>query len=244
MIPKILHCCWFGHSPLPSLAKKCIASWQKFLPDYEIRLWNEDTFDISSSVQYVQEAYAAHRYAFVTDYVRFWVLEKYGGLYFDTDVEVIASLDEIVSKGNFLANELSDHPGLMVAPGLGLGFEPHHVFLRSMLESYKDRRFLLPDGKSVNTTTVVSYTTDILLSAGAQNTGNLQCFNDITIYPAEVFCPKDTKGRMRLLTANTKTIHHFAASWQTPYERFVYMSSHLLGGRITSFVVSIKKLLK
>ena len=98
MIPKIIHYCWFGHNPLPNSAIKCINSWKKFFPDYEIREWNEDNFDVES-IPYTAEAYRIKKYAFVSDYARFWVLYHHGGLYFDTDVEVIKPMDDIIERG-------------------------------------------------------------------------------------------------------------------------------------------------
>lgn len=104
MIPKIIHYCWFGRNPLPELAQKCIASWKKYLPDYEIKEWNEDNFDVNI-IPYTAEAYAQKKYAFVSDYARFWILHKYGGIYFDTDVEVIRPIDDIIARGNFMGFE-------------------------------------------------------------------------------------------------------------------------------------------
>lgn len=101
MIPKVIHYCWFGGNPLPKSAQKCIALWRKYLPDYEIKEWNENNFDVNI-IPYTAEAYKAKKYAFVSDYARFWILYKYGGLYFDTDVEVIKNMDDIISKGPFM----------------------------------------------------------------------------------------------------------------------------------------------
>lgn len=105
MIPKIIHYCWFGRNPLPPLAQECIASWRKYLPDYEIKEWNEDNFDVNA-IPYTAEAYRQKKYAFVSDYARFWIMYHYGGLYFDTDVEVIRPLDDIIAAGNFMGFEL------------------------------------------------------------------------------------------------------------------------------------------
>ena len=102
MIPKIIHYCWFGRKPLPPLAVKCIESWKKYLPDYTIKEWNEDNFDINI-VPYTREAYEVGKYAFVSDYARFYILYHHGGLYFDTDVEVIRPMDDLVGRGAFLA---------------------------------------------------------------------------------------------------------------------------------------------
>ena len=129
MIPKIIHYCWFGGNPLPESAKKCIASWRKFLPDYQIKEWNEDNFDVNS-IPYTQEAYEAKKYAFVSDYARFWILYKYGGLYFDTDVEVIKSFKELLENEAFAAFETEKY----IAPGLVLwAKEPKNGIIGEML---------------------------------------------------------------------------------------------------------------
>ena len=97
MIPKVIHYCWFGGKPLPASAQKCIDSWKKFLPGYEIVRWDESNFDVRA-IPYISEAYDAGKYAFVSDYARFWVLYNFGGLYFDTDVEVIRPMDDIIAE--------------------------------------------------------------------------------------------------------------------------------------------------
>ena len=104
MIPKTIHYCWFGGNPLPEMAIKCIESWKKFLPDYEIKQWDESNFDVNM-IPYAAEAYKAKKYAFVSDFARFWILYNYGGLYFDTDVEVIKPMDNIIAKGPFMVCE-------------------------------------------------------------------------------------------------------------------------------------------
>ena len=120
MIPKIIHYCWFGRNPLPESALKCIASWRKFFPDYEIVEWNEDNFDVNT-IPYTAQAYAAKKYAFVSDYARLKILYDHGGLYFDTDVEVIKPFDDILAGGAFMGCELTAAQGCAVNPGLGLG---------------------------------------------------------------------------------------------------------------------------
>uniref|UniRef100_UPI004027572F glycosyltransferase n=1 Tax=Segatella hominis TaxID=2518605 RepID=UPI004027572F len=139
MIPKIIHYCWFGLGPLPELAQKCIASWKKYLPDYEIKEWNEDNFDVNI-IPYTAEAYQAKKYAFVSDYARFWILYKYGGIYFDTDVEVIRPIDDIVERGNFMGFETGpklqlkeDASEASVNPGLGMGVAPGLGLIKKML---------------------------------------------------------------------------------------------------------------
>ena len=125
MIPKKIHYCWFGRNPLPESAKKCIASWRKYFPDYEIIEWNEDNYDVNK-IPYTQQAYAAKKYAFVSDYARFDILYQHGGIYFDTDVEVIKSFDDVLEHGAFMGCEIdgSSRSGIAVAPGLGIAAAP------------------------------------------------------------------------------------------------------------------------
>ena len=215
MIPKVIHYCWFGGNPLPALAIKCIESWKKYFPDYEIKEWNEDNFDVNI-IPYVQEAYVAKKYAFVSDYARFWILYKYGGLYFDTDVEVIKSMDDIIAKGAFMGceNDVKDNgaTALAVAPGLGLGVNPGLGLYQEILELYSTLHFLNTDG-SFNLKTVVQYTTEILAGHGLQHVNEIQYVAGVWIYPQEYFCPISPITLQCHKTKNTYCIHHFAGSW-------------------------------
>ena len=213
MIPKVIHYCWFGRNPLPPLAVKCIESWRKFLPDYEIREWNEDNFDVDA-IPYTREAYEARKYAFVSDYARFKILYEYGGLYFDTDVEVIRPLDDIIARGPFMGCE-RDATGATapsVAPGLGLGVNPGLGLYRELLDLYATLHFRNADG-SLNFKTVVQYTTELLCEHGLRNTSEVQEVAGVWIYPKEYFCPKSYEDGKIRLTDNTVCIHHFAGSW-------------------------------
>ena len=174
-IPRVIHYCWFGGNPLPEEAKKCIESWKRYCPDYEIIRWDESNYDVNSCA-YIQEAYQAKKWAFVSDYARFDILYHHGGVYFDTDVELVASIEDILEKGAFLGVEqpIGDDLSIKVAPGLGMAAEAGHPLYRQILNMYGDLHFLHPDG-SPNQITVVKYTTDLLLSYGLQETyrGNL-----------------------------------------------------------------------
>lgn len=214
MIPKVIHYCWFGGNPLPPLAEKCIASWKKFLPDYEIKEWNEQNFDVNI-IPYTAEAYQAKKYAFVSDYARFWILYHYGGLYFDTDVEVIKPMGGIIAKGAFMGCEQDSKPGieLTVAPGLGLAVESKHEIYKAILEEYDSFHFLNEDGSN-NDKTVVEYVTEILKKHGLRNSPGIQNINGINVYPSEYFCPRNTVTKRMHITNNTYTIHHYMASWK------------------------------
>ncbi|HBV82862.1 MAG TPA: glycosyl transferase [Lachnospiraceae bacterium] len=214
MIPKVIHYCWFGRNPLPPLAVKCIESWKSYLPDYEIREWNEDNFDVDI-IPYTREAYEARKYAFVSDYARFYILYHHGGLYFDTDVEVIRPMDDIVARGAFMGCENEAKPGmpeLAVAPGLGLGCPSGLRIYAEILDLYAGLHFKCADG-GLNLKTVVAYTTEQLVAKGLKNVNEVQCVADVWVYPKEYFCPMDYYTSQLNITLQTRSIHHYAASW-------------------------------
>lgn len=211
MIPKIIHYCWFGGNPLPDSAKKCIDSWRKFFPDYEIKEWNESNFDVNI-IPYTREAYEAKKYAFVSDFARFWVLEREGGLYFDTDVEVIRDMAPIIEAGPYMGCELHDGT---VNPGLGLAAEPHMPIYKQILEKYQHMRFLDPDGAMCKYT-MIPMVTGLLREGGLREATQVQTLCGLKIYPVEYFNPLDSlTGRLRK-TSNTYSIHWYTASWATP----------------------------
>lgn len=207
MIPKIIHYCWFGRNTLPEIALKCISSWKRFFPDYEIKEWNESNFDLNCC-EYVKEAYQAKKWAFVSDYARFWILYNQGGLYFDTDVEVIKDMRDIIKQGAFMGCELADKCN----PGLGLGVNSGFGLYKEILEDYQQAHFLNSNG-SYNYETVVDRTTNILKRHGFKNCEETQQVAGVTIYPPEYFCPMDyTTGKLNI-TEKSYSIHWYDASW-------------------------------
>lgn len=212
MIPKVIHYCWFGRNPLPESAVKCINSWKKFFPDYEIKEWNEDNFDVKI-IPYTREAYEAKKYAFVSDYARFWILYHYGGVYFDTDVEVIKSFEDLL-VGDGIFGVQHDY---YVNPGLGASALAYHPIYKDLLDLYKNLHFVQENGE-LNETTIVSYTTDILLKNGYQKDGSIiQHVKGLSIYPLEYFNPlDDLTGKMRK-TRNTRSIHWYSKTWCANY---------------------------
>ena len=213
MIPNVIHYCWFGSNPLPDSALKCIASWRKFLPDYEIKEWNEDNFYVNI-IPYTAEAYEAKKYAFVSDYARFWILYHYGGLYFDTDVEVIKPMGDIIERGPFMGVEVPSKDGSLplVAPGLGLGAEQQMVLYKEILAYYNSLHFLDDEGKP-NEVTVVRHNTNILQQYGLQPTNEIQQVAGVWIYPCDYFNPFDDFTGSLVKTANTRTIHWYTRTW-------------------------------
>lgn len=216
MIPKIIHYCWFGRGKMPELAIKCIESWKKYLPDYEIKEWNEDNFNVNI-IPYTAEAYRVKKYAFVSDYARFWILYNYGGLYFDTDVEIINPIDDIISNGAFMGCELwlnkDNVPIPSVAPGLGLGVEAGNSFYNEVLLTYKKKHLTTRTG--VIGDTVVTIITKLIRR---YNPGidlkNISNVEGITIYPYDYFCPMLAQTGEMMLTENSRSIHHYMATWK------------------------------
>lgn len=246
MIPKKIHYCWFGGKPLPAQAKICIASWKKYLPDFEIIEWNESNFDVSI-IPYVKEAYEKKKYAFVSDYARFWILYHHGGLYFDTDVEIIRPLDDIISAGAFMGFENNSittqkripNMGIGVNPGLGLGVSAGHFFYNEILGYYAKEHFVTHDN-SLNLNTVGVRVTSIMKEHGLMINNQFQRVCDINIYPPDYFSPISIVDGKLWITENTVSIHHYAASWTTPSYRIIRKFILWIGGyRLKSFISRI-----
>ncbi len=237
-IPKIIHYCWFGGKPLPAMAKKCIASWQKFLPDYEIKRWDESNFDINI-IPYTKEAYENKKYAFVSDYARLWILYNHGGVYFDTDVEVIKPLYDIISAGAFMGcqskfDQQKDAASLDVNPGLGLGAGKGHKIYLELITLYNELHFIQKDG-SFNYKTIVHNTSEILAKHGLKNIPGIQNIEGITVYPWDYFCPMSPTLILEL-TENSRTIHLFSATWESKKVRFRKTIKRLLGHKLTKII--------
>lgn len=201
------------------MGEKCLKSWIKYFPDFEIIRWDESNVDLECC-KYVKEAHEAKKWAFVSDYVRYKVLYEQGGVYFDTDVEVIRSFDDILEKGSFLGCEsVVEDQEIRVAPGLGMAAEPRMPIYREILDDYERSSFYNEDG-SLNRYTIVERTTDILKKHGLKETNDIQNVAGINVYPPEYFCPMNINTFKLNITKNSYSIHRYAASWITPRERF------------------------
>lgn len=210
MIPKVIHYCWFGRGEKPALAKKCIDSWEKYCPDYEIIEWNEDNFDLSVN-SYTKWCYENKKYAFLSDYVRLYVVYKYGGVYFDTDVELVKNIDFLLDNESFFGfetdakntrNNVGD-----VNTGLGFGSVTNGLAIKKMLEEYEP----LLDGKH-GVVMCPQLNTEALVKLNLKRDGNYQKFSWGTVYPKEYFNPyESTTGRLKK-TKNTVSIHWYMGS--------------------------------
>lgn len=238
MIPKIIHYCWFGRGKMSPLAQKCIKSWKKYLPDYEIKEWNEDNFNLEL-YPYAKEAYENKKYAFVTDIVRLYALYTEGGIYMDTDVEVLKPLDCFLKHTAFsgFEDETFVPTGIMASIKGGR-------WAKENLEYYNNKHFINDDG-SLNLTTNVYIITNYMLQHGLVQNNTFQDFpNLITLYPNDYFCPKSHKDRKTTLTKNSYTIHHFDGSWRKKNKR-LEIAEKLLGPLVSEklriLFIEIKK---
>lgn len=212
MIPKRIHYCWFGGNPKPKLAKKCLRSWKKYCPGYEIIEWNEDNYDLSAAPLYVRQAYEAKKWAFVTDYVRLQVVYEQGGVYLDTDVELRRPLDQLMDNRAWFGFE----DGKTVNTGCGFGAEQAHPMLLEIMADYRDIPFVREDG-SFDLLSCPIRNTDAFLRHGLRQGNSRQVLEgDVLILPSDYLNPKDWKTGEIRITENTLSIHHFGASWYTP----------------------------
>ena len=208
MIPKIIHYIWLGGKPLTQLAEKCIESWKKYCPDYKIMRWDETNFDINQN-QYCKQAFDNQKWAFASDYIRLKALYEYGGIYIDTDVEVVKPMDKFLQEINFFGFEQDKSIATAV-----IGAEKNSELMQSILKEYDNKNFIKDDGSFDYTTNVELITNKIIkIYPEFKPNNTLQQFNNITIYTKDYFCPIDYTTKKFTETKNTHAIHRFAGSW-------------------------------
>ncbi len=227
MIPKIIHYCWFGSNPMPDSVVKCIDSWREMCPSFELRRWDESNWDVSDN-QYVKQALACKKYAFASDYVRLAVVLKYGGVYLDTDVELLKPLDAFLDYHAFFATEELGR----VNTGIGFGAEKGNEVVSSLLSDYRDAAFLVDNVPDLTTCVERAYPTFAKL--GIKNVNAVQFLSEkrVPIFPPDFFCPEDYGSGKVTLTSNTVSIHHYAATWK---------SQSTIGRIFSSFKVLIRR---
>ena len=235
MIPKTIHYCWFGRGEMPQLAVDCIASWHKYLPDYDYKIWNEDNFDINA-VPYVKEAYESRKFAFVTDYVRLYALFTEGGIYMDTDVEILKPLDDLLSLPAFTGYEGSKRKppvtGLMAS-------EAHGIWVKEQLDAYDGLHFIKGDG-SLDLTPNTVRITEIMKASGFVPNGEYQVYKDMHVFPVEFFCPRQTTGEV-LITKDTYCDHHFMGSWTNNKQGWKSKLAKTIGPKGMIHLIKLKR---
>ena len=225
-IPKVIHYCWFGRGEMPKLAKKCIKSWKKYCPDYKIICHNEDNFDLTQN-RYLNEAYKAGKWAFVSDYARLKIICDNGGIYLDTDVELIKPIDDLLLTKGFMG---FDEKGI-VATGLGFGAEKGNKIVSEFLKDYDNIPFVLPDG-SYDLTPCPDRNTEALKRLGMDIKNTSQTFMDITFLPDEYLCPMNYYTGKKTITENTYSIHHYSASWTSVVTKRTTRIKRIIGVRL------------
>jgi|SRR5690554_1139994 len=214
MIPKKIHYCWFGGNPLPHIAIKCMESWKKFCPDYEIIRWDESNCDMTTNL-FVEQAYQEKKWAFVSDYFRLKVVEEQGGIYLDIDVELLKPFDDLLELDGFMGFELSTSNS--IATGLGFGAVAHHPIVKALRENYENSPFIKDDG-SLDMLPCPQRDTKILVGYGLVQNNQKQSIQGITFFPSDYFSPTGFFGEQDF-SDNTYSIHHFNASWFTDRQR-------------------------
>jgi len=239
MIPKTIHYCWFGRNPKPKLAEKCIKSWKKYCPDYEIIEWNEDNYDVTK-IPYMKEAYEAKKWGFVPDYARLDIIYQYGGIYLDTDVELIKPIDDLLKYKGFAGFER----GKYVALGLGFGAEAGCQALKSLMDAYQEEHFQNSDG-TLNLIPAPVRDTDVFAKKGLVLNDSLQTIDGMTVFPTEYFCPLAGGYEMKK-TKNTFSVHWYSGSWlpeQEVAQREAWLNSYKSNQRMIKLKSTAKRIM-
>ena len=217
-IPRVLHYIWVGGNPKPESVKEYISSWEKHCPGYEIIEWNESNFNVKSN-RYAREAYAAKKWAFVTDYMRLDIIDRFGGIYVDSDVEILKSFDKFLKHPAFSSFEAGDPSQIYLPTGMMAG-ERGGKWIKYLKTYYsRGRSFYAENGEIDKTTNTTVITRMTLSKYGIKMNNKLQNFDDFTMYPSDYFCPKSWSTRKISLTKNSHAIHHFAGSWVAPEDK-------------------------
>lgn len=207
-IPKTIHYCWFGDRPIPEQYRNWMKSWELYCPNYEIIEWNEKNYDVKKN-KYVQQAYEMQKWAFVSDYARIDIIHEYGGIYLDTDVELIKNIDEMLMNNGFCGFESSEY----VNYGLGFGSTKHHTIVKAIKEYYDNLCFVLENG-TLNQVNCPIIQTEIMKKHGLICNGEFQLVEGMTVYPSKVLCGMSPHSfRIQHNLEDTYAIHHYSGSW-------------------------------
>lgn len=228
MIPKVIHYIWFGKNPLPKLTLKCIESWKKHCPNYEIKKWDENSFDFSENL-YAKEAYNAKKWAFVSDYARLKILYNEGGIYLDTDMEILQNIDDLLFNNLFFGFESQNS----IAAGI-IGAQKENAFILELLKIYKNRKFILKNSH-FDTTPIVYFISNLLKKHGFKLDNSFQKTKQLSLYPSEFFYPKNNFTGKISLTLNSRTIHYYVGSWLDEKKRLDKQNRYALTAKFGKF---------
>lgn len=232
-IPKKISYCWFGKNPLPEKVEKCIESWKKYCPDYEIIRWDETNYDVNK-IPFISDAYKEKKWAFVSDYARLDIVYENGGIYLDTDVELVKNIDFMLEQNAFFALEKGN---CNIATGLGFGAEPYNIHVKKQMEVYEKSTFYKEDG-SLNLKACPVISTEYFEQLGFKREDVIQRIEACTIYPSEYFCPMDFNGNMEK-TDNTVGIHWYDATWLDKSDKHIHHIEMKINQRLPKGIASI-----
>lgn len=206
MIPKIIHYCWMSHDPYPEDIQMCIDSWKKCMPDYEIRLWNADTFDVNS-YQYTKEAFSTEKYAYVSDVIRLYALYNYGGIYLDSDILVKKSFDDLLFCEGFTGFEAGERIGAWI-----FASQEKNPIFGELMEYYDGLKFIDIEGRPQLIPNTIPVT-KTLIKHGLRPVNEVQVLEHITVFPEDYFCPYNPWTGEEIITPDTHAKHLFAGGW-------------------------------
>lgn len=234
MINKVIHYCWFGGTPLPKDVLKCIETWEKFCPEYEIKRWDESNFDVNSH-PFTKSAYEARSWAFVSDYARLKIIYENGGIYLDTDVELLKNLDFLLENKCYIGIQ---QPERLCTTGLGFGAEKSSPVVKKMLECYDTISFLANDKKHL---ACPRLNDNVIRSYGKIDNNKITYLDEVTVYPSRFFDPLSTGNTENLLCNDTVSIHHYAASWTGNKQRYKRKIARVIGNKNVQRVKNLRK---
>lgn len=235
MIPKTIHYCWYGGKRLSHRAEQCIKSWRKYCPDYTIIQWDESNTDFSEN-EVLKKAFEEGKWALVSDIVRLMAVYKYGGIYMDTDVELLKPLDAFLAHKAYFGFENK----FRINTGHGFGAEAQQAIVKELLDCYKKEIFWKTDG-TYQFMACPKLNSKVFFERGLEEGDSFQMLGEVAVYPSEYFCPKDYQtGRVRC-TKNTYSIHHYAGSWLSFKQKLWLLFLHVIGERGRNIYDRIRK---
>lgn len=237
MIPRVIHYCWFGRKPKSEFINMCIESWKRYCPDFEIIEWNEDNY--KNDNVYFRQALEMKKWAFASDYARLDIIYKNGGIYLDTDVELIKSLEGLLNLSCYVGTEDGNDGDGIINTGLGFGAEPFNKMVKAMLDEYESLTFI-QEGTNYDQTPCPVRNTEVFERCGYNKSGEIAKVGNAYIFPKEYFAPKNYVTRELKITDNTYSIHHYEGDWMPLRSRINKTIKSALGPKLSKIIVNLK----